>query len=122
MADVGAPVSMGSGQAMQTSASTTAAARMPRGACWGAWRPLASSARPMNPPRMPPATPARSARIAPSGKIEDGHGNGIHRCDQPHSAAKPTVPISAPATTPRVSGLFGFMRQATSSTSSASTT
>ena len=43
--------------------------------------------------------------IAASGSSESFHGIGIQTCDQAHSAARPIVPISAPAIAPFTTGL-----------------
>src|SRR5207248_9628273 len=71
------------------------------------WRlePTGSSARPARPPSTPPATAAMKPRIAPSGHSAEFHGSGIQICVQPHSAAKPIVPMSAPLTSPNVTCL-----------------
>ena len=75
----------------------------------------------MNVPTSPPATPASTVTTATSGSSAVGHGSGIQTCDQPHSAAVPTVPISRPATAPKTSGPRSSSSAAAPSTSSAST-
>ena len=76
----------------------------------------------MNVPTSPPATPASTLTTATSGSSAVGHGSGIQMCDQPHSAAVPTVPISRPATAPKTSGpRRASSAAAVASTSSAST-
>ena len=56
-----------------------------------------------------------------AGTISDDQGSGIQTCDQPHSAARPTVPISAPAVRPKASGRRVDTTSAAASTQSAST-
>ena len=59
--------------------------------------------------------------MAASGSSESFHGIGIQTCDHAHSAARPTVPIRAPAIAPFTTGLRPPARANTASTSSAST-
>ena len=75
----------------------------------------------MNPPTAPAATAVMIPAIAASGSSESFHGIGIQMCDQAHSAARPTVPISPPAIAPFTTGLRPPARAKTASTSSAST-
>ena len=75
----------------------------------------------MKPPTMPAATAVTIPAIAASGSSESFHGIGIQMCDQAHSAARPTVPISTPAIAPFTTGLRPPARANTASTRSAST-
>ena len=60
--------------------------------------------------------------MAPSGNSEDGQGMVHQTCDQPHSAASPTVPMATPASAPKAIGRRrAAKRSAMSSTSPAST-
>ena len=79
-----------------------------------------ASARPIAPPSTPPETAASRPKITASGSSEDGQDIVIHTCDQPHSAARPIVPIAAPATAPNRTGLRTVSSSATTSTQTAS--
>ena len=80
-----------------------------------------ASARPIAPPSTPPETAASRPRITASGSSEEGHDIVIHTCDQPHSAARPNVPIAAPETAPNTTGRRTVTSSATTSTQIAST-
>lgn len=77
-----------------TAAAAGSAIRLARGSAVGVVR----SATPIRAPTTPPATPAASVTISTSGSSDPGHGSVLQTCDQPHSAARPSVPTSAPAT------------------------
>jgi len=75
-------------------------------------------------PRKPPSTPAaiavtRTGTIASAIRLS-GHGTGIQACDQPYSAANPTVPISAPERAPNAYTLRVATTSAAASTQRAS--
>ena len=103
-----------------TSPATAAAARgtTQRGVRSSGAPPL--SERPMNPPNTPPAMAAIKPTMAPSGKSEEGHAIVQNTCDQPHSAARPIVPMPTPAAAPNAIGRPSGNRRATASMTSAS--
>ena len=118
------PSSAGLSKAEPSSANTatadaTAAARMARGRGRG-WT---ARCEPIHAPSTPAATAVARLSSAASGSRLDGHGIGIHTCDQPHSAARPTVPMPTPDHSPNASGRrSATSARATPSTTSASTT
>src|SRR4051812_7245883 len=75
---------------------------------------------PNHAPTMPPPTAVMKPRIAAWGHSVDGHGSTAHTCDQPHSAASPAVPTTAPAAAPNRQDLRVPTARATSSTRAAS--
>ena len=83
---------------------------------------LPRSPEPSRPPISPAATPATAEAMSASGRKPPFHGSCITRCDQPHSAQKPTVPIRAPAAAPSASGRSREMSRAASSTQRAAPT
>src|SRR4051812_19531293 len=90
------------------------------GAGEGSLRSGAASAVPTKAPTKPPLTATIGVIRIASPSIDDGQEIGIHTCDQPHSAASPTVPMSAPDTTPKRYGRLVSSHSATSSTHAAS--
>src|SRR5215210_4212140 len=111
---------IGSGNATATISPIPAAATAQRGE--GARSSTGgASARPIAPPSTPPETAASSPKITASGSSEDGQDIVIHTCDQPHSAARPSVPIATPETAPNRTGRRVVRRSATTSTQIAST-
>ena len=90
----GPSVESGSPHAITASSTTPAASAARRSARSGGNGRGRTSAAPTKPPTAPPATAATKPAMAASGSSADGHGIGIHTCDQPHSAPRPTVPIS----------------------------
>ena len=68
-----------------------------------------------------PATAIARPSSAPSGNSADGHGSGMKTCDQPHSAARPTVPMPRPESSASFSGRSRPTARPTASTISAST-
>ena len=59
-------------------------------------RAVGGSRAPSQAPTHDAATAIASPAISPSGSSAAGHGSGMNTCVQPHSAASPTVPSSAP--------------------------
>ena len=76
---------------------------------------------PIQAPIVAPAIAAAKPTIAASGNAAPGQGSGIQSWDQPHSAARPTVPIPTPARSPKRSGRRVETKRATPSTITAST-
>src|SRR3954462_4850660 len=82
-------------------------------------RGAARAGPPEGPPRPPPIATIGVITIA-SPSIDEGQESGIHTCDQPHSAARPTVPVSRPETAPNREGRLVSGTGATASTPAAS--
>src|SRR5829696_663431 len=110
---------IGSGNAMATTSPAPASATAQCGE--GARSSTGgASARPIAPPSTPPETAASRPKITASGSNEDGQDIVIHTCDQPHSAARPNVPMAAPETAPNTTGRRTVTSSATTSTQIAS--
>ncbi len=78
-------------------------------------------AAPTKPPTAPAPTAVKRPATAASGQSDAPHGMGIHTLLQPHSTARPTVPMRTPASAPSATGERGRELRKTASTSSAST-